>query len=256
MQAQPYGFTVQAVTAEQSSRSAHAECGHNQKMPMTWGLRQQDLVTKAVSEALRSTNLNNLVVCAIQNALSQQKGNTKDIIKRALQLAGYGQHSAGLMEPSGVMKDNAPINMFVFRNEAPFRQIDNAILLGIKEMLASGQLNRFLMGIMKELLVFGELDSFIKAGIKQIQHSCEGDIATMVELSMAVPTRQLDDIVLNTFSELMCSGDLDDTIIGTISDVLQSRTLDGIISDIFPQLAKKVILLIAIATVHIHSQQK
>ena len=64
----------------------------------------------------------------------------------------------------------------------------------------------------------------------------------MVEVSLAAPSRQLNDILLNTFSELVCSGDLDDTITGAISDVLQFRTLDGIILDTIPQLAKKVIM--------------
>ena len=117
-------------------------------------------------------------------------------------------------------------------------------------MLRLAQLNNFLMDIMKELLVSGELDGVIQAKVKQMHQSLQEDLTAMVELSMALPSRQLDDILLDTISEVMCSRGLDFILICAVTEVLQTGILDGIILKSIAQLQHGVRLVIGIASAH------
>ena len=103
---------------------------------------------------------------------------------------------------------------------------------------------------MKELLVSGELDGVIQAEVKQMDQSLQEDLTAMVELSMALPSRQLDDILLDTISEVMCSRGLDFILICAAKDVIHAGILDGIILKSIAQLQHGVWLVIGIANVH------
>ena len=215
-------------------------------MPLTCILQQQDLMTEAITKALRSTHVHNLIVSNIQEALHRQKDSIKDMIRKALQLVRYPQHppeDVGTTEMWDVciVKD---IITSVVRNEVPFRRIDDVIMLGINEILQSAQLNNFLMDMIKELLVSGEWDSIIQEIFRNMLDSQHEGRSVAVALAMAVPFRQLDDILLDIFAELVSSGELDDIMVNAISEMLQSGKLDGIISNTIALLENQVRLVI------------
>ena len=229
--------------------SDHSEHKDEPMIPDVYTL-QPDLMTNAIVRALRSAHLNNLIICAIQEALDGQKENASDMIRKALQLVWYVQHSNKFMENielSNVIIAKDTMTS-VFQNEVQFRRIDNVILMGINEMLPSGQVNRFLMGTMKNLLASGKLDDIIEVGTRQMLHLEQDDKTAMIQISMVVPSRQLDAIILDILVEILNAGDLDDLLVSAVSEMLQCGKLDDIIMNIMTHLQKEVRLEYCVAT--------
>ena len=194
-------------------------------------------MTNAIREALRSTHLTNLIVCATQIALDRQEDSSSDMIRKALRSVGCAQHSKEVVTS-------------VIRNKVPFRWIDNVILLGINDMLPSGQLNDFVLDTIGGLLVSGALDNILQDEVRNMmlpQHEIdenESEMATVVE---TVPLRQLDDILLDIFNELMDSGELDDIHLSIVSEMLQTGKFDGIIRNTLALFENEVRLVRSIA---------
>ena len=209
-------------------------------------------MTKPIKRPRKSARLNNLLLNAIEKAVDQQERNVNDIIRKSLKLARCAQNSAEFIETmhfTGATIDEDTLTSMI-RNEVHFRKIYDVILLGINEMMPSVQLHESLMAIMKELLVSGVLDCFIQVVIKDMQQSVQEDVTAMIKLSMAVPSRQLDGIFLDTFSELMCSRELDCILIGAISEVLQSGILDMIILNSISQLQNEVTVVTGVVSIN------
>ena len=192
---------------------------------------QQELMAKAISAALRSIRLNNSIVRAIQEALYRQEDSVSDLIRQALQLAWYAEHSINITETIRVWDFDIvkSVTESVIQNDVPFRLIDDVILIGIKIMLPLGQLNHYLMATMKDLLVSGQLDDIVQAGTGQLRHINQDDKAAMIEVSKAVPSRHLDGILLDIFFKLVDSGELNDILVSAVTEMLQSGKLDRII---------------------------
>ena len=258
--------TLKAFQGDARQAGDGAEYDHNSTTVVTNTVQQQDLITKAITDALRSPHVNNLIVCATQETLDRQEGNVTDMITKALQLVWYTQRStevAETMEPS-LFKDTLTS---VIRNEVPFRRIYDFITLGINELLPSGELNSFLMDSIKELLTSGGLDSVIQEGVTSVLLSQENEPATvaipmaggqshsqetaMTAEPMAAPSRQLEGILLDIFDKLVICGELDDILVSAVSERLQSGKLDGIISKYIAFLEKGVELAYDIATIHL-----
>ena len=234
--------TTKSVRGDYGPSGGSSEYRHNPMVPVTCSLQQQDLMTKAITEVLRSTHVYNLIVCAIHEMLDNQEEGVIGMITKALQLVWYAQHSTEAvetMEPS-VVKG---IMTSVIRNEAPFRWIDNVVIYGVNDMLPSGQLNNFMMDIIKELLASGELDGSIQDGVRNVLLSKHEDEGEMVAISLSVPSRQLDDILLDIFAGLLSSGELDDILVSAVSDVLKSGKWDSTISNTFALLQNEVTLI-------------
>ena len=244
-QSQP-DVTVKGVKRGQMPSSENLECVLHPTVPVSLTLRQQDLMTNVITDVLRSTHRNSFIVCSIQEVLDRQDERVSDMVRKALQLVWYAQHSTEGFGVS-IVKE---IMTSVIRNEIPFRQIDGVIILGINDMLPSGQLNNFIMDTIQDLLASGDLDNTIHDGVQNLLFSQHEDPTAIAALAMLVSSRQLDDILLDIFAEFMSAGKLDDIFVSAISHMLQSEKMDRIIRISITLLENEVRLIHGIATVH------
>ena len=171
---------------------------------------------------------------AIKESFGQQEG----LVTAALKLLWFSE----CMESSGSLQLNAQNDPRgnVLQNQVPLQEPHYVNMFGNNKILSWGKLCKLILDEMKSLSACGHLNNTILTGVLRLQQPSPYHDTLVNVASAGVHSQQLDNILLESLTELIGSGEIDETLEGAVMEVLLSGKFDAVISNTLEQLKNEV----------------